>query len=100
MCENFSKTRTCPSHAKNIPTCQNSALGSSSFFNQFCTYKHIYILELFAARLLHDVSRANNNRFAALVYFKSVLRSSEFEKKWKFRFLCSIFIKFCTVMIT
>ena len=36
MCDNFSKTRTCPSQAKNQPR------GSSSFFNQFCTYKHIY----------------------------------------------------------
>ena len=36
MCENFSKTRTCPSQAKNNPW------GSSSFNNQFCTYIHIY----------------------------------------------------------
>ena len=36
MCESFSKTRTCLSHAKNQPW------GSSSFFNKFCTYKHIY----------------------------------------------------------
>ena len=42
MCEKFSKTRTFPSQAKNIPTCQNQPWGASSFFDQFCTYKHIY----------------------------------------------------------
>ena len=31
MCEKYSKTRTCPSQAKNIPTCQKSALGVSQF---------------------------------------------------------------------
>ena len=40
MCEKNSKTRTCPSQAKNIPTCQKSPLGSARLFNQFCTYKH------------------------------------------------------------
>ena len=39
----FSQTRTFLSQTKNIPTCQKSAQGSSSFFNQFYTYKHIYI---------------------------------------------------------
>ena len=38
MCEKFPKLEV-PSHAKNIPTCQNHAWGSSSLFNQFCTYK-------------------------------------------------------------
>ena len=37
MCELFSKTRTCPSQVKDQPW------WSSSFFNQFCTYEHIYI---------------------------------------------------------
>ena len=31
MCEFFSKTRTCPSQAKNIPICQKSALGVFQF---------------------------------------------------------------------
>ena len=33
MCEKFSTTRTCPSQAKNIPTCQKSALLPVSSIN-------------------------------------------------------------------
>ena len=40
MCDKVSKTRTCPIQAKDSPTYQKSALGVSSFFNQFCTYTY------------------------------------------------------------
>ena len=40
MCENFSKTRTCPSQAKNIPTWQKSALGVFQFLQSILNYKH------------------------------------------------------------
>ena len=33
------------------------------------------------ARLLHDVSRANNNREAVVVYFKLALCASEMRKR-------------------
>ena len=44
----------------------------------------IYTSALRLPRSLHDVSRANNNRFAVVVYFNSALRASEMPKNWKF----------------
>ena len=46
MCEKFSKTRTCPSQAKNIATCQKSALGVFQFLQSILNIQtYIYISE-------------------------------------------------------
>ena len=61
---------------------KNQPLGSSSFFNQFWTYKHIYthiyiyISAHTHARSLHDVSCANNNREAVVVCFSLAFYAS------------------------
>ena len=74
MCENFPKLELVrarpiiPLHAKSQP------LGSSSFFNQFCTYKYTSAHTL--ARSVHDVSCANNNRFAVVVCFRFAFHAS------------------------
>ena len=49
------------------------------------------------ARLLHDMSRANNNREAVVVYFNWALRASVIQKTPEildFQF----FFKFCTII--
>ena len=44
MCEKNSKTRTCPSQAKNVPTCQKSAVGVFQFLQSILNIQtYIYI---------------------------------------------------------
>ena len=43
MCESFPRLELVRARPKIFPHAKNQPWGSSSFFNQFCTYKHLYI---------------------------------------------------------
>ena len=117
MCEIFSKTRTSPSQAKNIATCQNSALGVSQFLQSILniqtyiyihTYAHIYIYTI-KTQLKYTSTLRLLGRFttciaqtttASRLFFAlngtSCLRNEKNLEIFDFK----TFFKFCTIMMT
>ena len=77
MCEKFSKTRTYPSQAKNIPTCQKSALGEFQFVQSILNIQ-TYIAKSYISDYDIFINMSKTCTLNFLVYYSEKVFNMEY----------------------